>query len=79
LSYYLIFMLTLIILGIVVPSSIRIAVKYGLTWAVLYFTLTIIGMLLTMKISEYLIRLDEKRRRTKKECNRTKLKNPKSL
>lgn len=78
-SYYLIFMLTLIILGIVVPSSIRIAVKYGLTWAVLYFTLTIIGMLLTMKISEYLIRLDEKRRRTKKECNRTKLKNPKSL
>ena len=72
-------MLSLIILGIVVPSSIRIAVKYGLTWGVLYFTLTIMGMFLAMKISEYLIRLDEKRRRTKKECNRTKLKNPKSL
>ena len=71
-------MLSLIILGIVVPPSIRIAVKYGLTWGILNFTLTIIGMLLAMKISEYLIKLDEKRRKTKNKCSRTKLKNPKA-
>ena len=76
-SYYLIFMLSLIILGIVVPSSIRIAVKYGLTWGILNFTLTIIGMLLAMKISQYLIKLDEKRR-TKNKCSYTKLKNQKA-